>query len=218
MTARLILFVQETFHQIIGFQKAHTVDDFQKTLEIIIIILSTPHIHPKPMPFNQKILGAIGEMLIIGKLMRSIVVLKDMAMHMGKYLARHSESDTHFNQQVLDWQESVKTHTECRIFCLGSGESDLGMQLHLPEEWNITVSDQEGSTRFSSSCTGVRITIVQTGLVGITPHLQVEFAHWFDDHSLVSSTFQVAKDHLQCSRMRLFGVVLVESGDLTHGK
>ena len=93
--AHLVFFIQETFCQIIGFhQKTGTSDNLKEALQIIVIILSVPHMHPKLMPFNQKIVGAVGEMLIVGKLMRGTVILEDMTMNMIKQLARHSEGNT----------------------------------------------------------------------------------------------------------------------------
>ena len=58
--------------------------------------------HSEPMPFNQKVLGAVGEMLIIGELMRGTAILEDVTMNMSKQLTRHSEGNTHFKQEISD--------------------------------------------------------------------------------------------------------------------
>ena len=39
--------------------------------------------HPEPIPFNQKILGAVGEMLIIGKLMGGMIILEYTIVYMS---------------------------------------------------------------------------------------------------------------------------------------
>ena len=91
LMACLVLFIQETFHQIISFhQNIGTSNNLKEMLQIIVIILSAPHMHPEPMPFNQKVLGMVGEMLIFGVLMRGTVILEDATMNMSKHLVRHN--------------------------------------------------------------------------------------------------------------------------------
>ena len=100
------------------------------------------------MPFNQKILGAVGETVIISELMRGTSYYPGRcdSVHEQAVCNKALQEEQHTLQtKIMDWQESIETHTECGIFSFSGKESDLQVPLGPPEQWDIIEGNEEGS-------------------------------------------------------------------------
>ena len=54
---------------------------------------------PKEMPFHEEIFGSVGDSLFGGKEERSVVVLKDSAVDVGRYFGRELKAVDDFKEQ-----------------------------------------------------------------------------------------------------------------------
>ena len=107
------LLIKETFSEVVGphFSGRTGLDD-KKMSKILHVIWVMAHMLPEPVPLDQEVLGVIGNMLLGGKLMGSMVVLEDSALHTGKVINGDFESRCHFEKEVMKRDESLKTHTQ----------------------------------------------------------------------------------------------------------
>ena len=60
----------------------------QKTIEITVIIRTTPDMFPEPVPLDKEVLGLIGDPLMDCQLKSSAIVLKDVTTKSGKARGR----------------------------------------------------------------------------------------------------------------------------------
>ena len=63
----------------------------------------------------------------------------------------------------------------------------------------------------------IRVMLIQTGKVSITPALKVESSVGLEDHAFVLGALEVSNNHLESSGMQLFGTV-VEATHLADGE
>ena len=71
------------------------------------------------------------------------------------------------------------------------------MKLSLPKEGNTGESDNEGAKRLDRGRVSIRVMLIQTGKVSITPTLEVESSIGLEDHSFVLGALEVSDNHLE---------------------
>ena len=86
--------------------------------KILHVIWVMAHMLPELVPLNQEVLGTVGNALLGGKLLGSMVVLEDMALNSCMMMGGNGESRCHFKKEVTKRNESLKTHTQGQILCL----------------------------------------------------------------------------------------------------
>ena len=107
------LLVEETFGEVVGphFSCRAGLDN-KKMSKILHVIGVTAHMLPEPVPLYQEVLGTVGDALLGGKLMGSMVVLEHMALDSHMIMGFDGESGCDFEKEVMKRNDSSKTHTQ----------------------------------------------------------------------------------------------------------
>jgi hypothetical protein len=112
---------------------------------------------PKPMPLHKVVLGAIGDSVSHCKQVGRIVVLKGTTMDGGMKRWSQADGKRDFDEKRANGQECAKALAQSIVLSFSGGETDLGLQLGLPNERNVTESDDVAGARLDTGWTGIRI-------------------------------------------------------------
>ena len=108
-------------------------EEMSKVFHVIGVMA---HMLPEPVPLDQEVLGTVGDVLLGGKLMGSMIVLEYTTLDSCVIMGFDGKSGCDFKKEVTKRNDSSKTHTQGRILCLCGGKGDLGMKLSFPKERN----------------------------------------------------------------------------------
>jgi hypothetical protein len=78
-------------------------------------------IGPEEMPLDQEVFGPTGKALCVCKQESSIAVFKDLAVNGGPDLIWQEEAPDDFNEEGMQWQESMHADAQGRVLRLQGG-------------------------------------------------------------------------------------------------
>ena len=169
------------------------------------------------MVFQTKILVAGGHLGDIDKGATSLVVFKDSGAHQAfshnselKLGADLLEEGTHGN-------EFAHGHAESNILTGGAAESDVGLQLGLPDDGATKQSQSKTSARLDRNGVLVIFVSIEAGEVSVDITVQTLTEIRSEENALVTCVDEVPNDTLQGLTMRLPGG-MGEASDLVDSK
>lgn len=172
---------------------------------------------PEPVPFDQEVLGPVGEALVGGKVEGPLVVLKDSGSDGVREGPRDQQCGNNFIEGSAEREQSSEGVAQGSVFGLEGGAGDRRLELGLPKDGAATQQDDVAGARLDGFWGGVRLLAEETCKVSINVEVELEFSIGFHDGAFVFGTLQVSDDGLDCSCMALFWG-RTESTNLADGK
>jgi hypothetical protein len=147
--------------------------DFQQSDLTIVHMMA-----PEEVPIHQKVLGAVGNLVLRGKEECSVIVLEDATPDSGFELGRKSKSFDDLTKHGSQWKKGAHGSAQCRVFRFKCRQRNLRLQLRLSGDGTSSKGDDISGPRLGTCWRIVGIAAMEASKVRVNITINREISGW----------------------------------------